>query len=112
MRRGYGCDCAGEKPRRGDPLAKNTLRVIERETGSELESCPWRAFSDPLVAEVLRLYRACTSDMGTVPALAMHMHPSNVAFEGLLHYCGVINRIRANDRKRAEEQRKTEARQR
>lgn len=81
------------------------------DTGLRPGSCPWQAFSDPLVIAVLNLYGACTSDMGTVPALAAAMHPPKIVLDGLTFYCSVIGRIRASDRK-LEEQRRAQANQR
>lgn len=55
----YGCDCDGVK--RSEPLdlgrsgeaLRGHIVAIERVTGHAPPTCPWRAFSEPIVAEVL-----------------------------------------------------------
>lgn len=89
-------------------MGENFLKTIDSETGERPDSCPWMAFHDPLVSEVLKLYRACSGEMGAVPALAMHLNPSNIAFDGLLFYCGAVNRIRAADFERERKRREAE----
>lgn len=55
----YGCDCDGvsrvgplDLGREGEAL-RGYIKTIEHVTGHAPPTCPWRAFSEPIVAEVL-----------------------------------------------------------
>jgi hypothetical protein len=61
-RRAYSCDCDGISHTLGDfelgaPQAavRRHLDVIKRVTGNKPPTCPWRAYHDPLVFEVMEL---------------------------------------------------------
>lgn len=101
MRAGYRCDCAGPPPALHpySLVADRTREELRRLTGDAPPSCPWRAFGDPLIAEVLELYRACGggTEGGAVPSRALALDPPHDAWQGLLHYAAVTTRIRIED---------------
>lgn len=55
----YGCDCDGiERPEQLDhgrpqDVARGVLVAVERVTGIQPPTCPWRAFYEPVVRDVL-----------------------------------------------------------
>jgi hypothetical protein len=58
------CPCGGEvpsalreAPEAGHVIAETLLDDCEAATGERPSGCPWRAFADPYVAEVLRAHR-------------------------------------------------------
>lgn len=63
MRQAWRCDCDGASHLLGDAYSagapeagvRRHLDVIDRVTGFKPPTCPWRAFSDPLVAETMDL---------------------------------------------------------
>jgi hypothetical protein len=63
MRRAWRCDCDGASHLAGGSYStghaeegvRRHLDVIAHVTGSKPPTCPWRAFTDPLVAEVMDL---------------------------------------------------------
>lgn len=90
-----------------DRLADVMLDQIERVTGHRPPTCPWRSFSDPLVGEVLSLYRAVggATENGAVPALALPHDPPHRVWQGLNAYASAVSLIRAEDARLAREQR-------
>ena len=57
----YGCDCDGvsrtgplDLGREGEAL-RGHIKAIEHVTGHAPPTCPWRSFSEPIVAEVLSI---------------------------------------------------------
>lgn len=79
------------------------LDTIERVTGQRPDTCPWHAFQDPLVVEVLDLYRMAASDDGVTPALLLPLDPPNEVWEGVSHYHEATLRLRVDARRRAQE---------
>jgi hypothetical protein len=59
------------------------LDVIRRVTGSRPHTCPWRAYSDPLVAEVMRYVWAC--DPPNLSAVLSESDPE-ILHEGIATY--------------------------
>lgn len=55
----YGCDCDGVRRDeqldlgRAQDVARGVLTAVERVTGLRPPTCPWRAFYEPVVREVL-----------------------------------------------------------
>lgn len=100
MRRCLQCPCHGDP---GAPIVDDEIEAVhvalDRLTGSRPETCLWWQMRDPIVGEVLELYRACLNGMGATPALAAALDPSNRAWEGLLHYAAVHDRVRAEERR-------------
>lgn len=57
LRLSYGCDCAGKVSGRvGPKMTDGILSTVEDWTGSRPLTCPWRAFTDPLVRAVLEAW--------------------------------------------------------
>lgn len=57
LRLSYGCDCEGETNGRvGAKMTDGILSTVEEWTGSRPLTCPWRAFVDDLVREVLEAW--------------------------------------------------------
>ena len=83
------------------------LDGIEKLTGGRPPSCPWRAFREPIVSEVLTLYRACggATEAGPVPSRVLALDPTYAAWQGLLHYVQAIALTRASDAKKARDSR-------
>ena len=61
----YGCDCDGVTRSeqldlgRAQDAARGVLVAVERVTGLRPPTCPWRAFYEPVVREVLAVSWAC-----------------------------------------------------
>lgn len=84
--------------------------MISSVAGAEPQTCPWQAFSDPLVVEVLELHRAVGggTDGGAVPSRALAMDPPHVVWEGLNHYVYAAGLIRSHDWQKREDERRAE----
>lgn len=84
------------------------LTVFEHVTRNPApDTCPWRAFADPIVAAVLDVMALTDGDnlAGAVtPALP------NVVYEGALHYRRARNSIERDRRAREKQQRENGAR--
>jgi hypothetical protein len=75
--------------------ARKHYRVaVMNATGVEPMTCPWRAFDDPDVAEVMRLYRWFESGQ---LALAIGSDPPNALVEAIGIYHGALSSVRAHD---------------
>lgn len=54
LRLSYGCDCCGPVEGRQTAVMTNgVFDTVEQWTGHRPASCPWRAFSHPLVRQVI-----------------------------------------------------------
>lgn len=65
----YACDCDGvtrqmaDRGIEGDSI-RATLGIVERVAGHRPPTCPWRAFYEPIVREVLSVSWAVGGDLG------------------------------------------------
>lgn len=98
----YACDCDGvtrdgsvDHGVEGDHLRRH-LTMIEQVTGHRPPTCPWNAFNEPIVKEVLKHTWSVTDGNLTV---SMGADPSNIVSEAMGVY------IRARGAARAEEDR-------
>jgi len=74
------------------------MELQKRASGVRPVECPWLAYSDPFVREVLGYYRSTTGGMdGAKPALLIAADLPNVVWEGVNYYHEVTARIRAHD---------------
>ena len=77
-------------------------------TGERPDTCPWRAFQEPLVADVLRAYGLFESGQ---MALWLGADPPAVLVEAVVFYHASVNRVRADrderERKKRDLKRKT-----
>ena len=78
--------------------------MIRHITGDRPTTCPWMAFADPVVVDVLDAYRACANGMGVTPALLLPSDPPHHVWMGLQHYCHVMAKAK-EDVQRIEKQR-------
>lgn len=106
-RRVYRCDCDGvshleghESYEAGAPEmgVRRFLDVIGRVTACRPPTCPWRAFDDPLVREVMRLVPFFES--GNLIA-ALDPDPPGILLEAFGAYRSALESTRAEDRKLA-----------
>lgn len=104
----YRCDCDG-KVRRLRVLsredgAEQVASNVEAITGQRYDGCPWRAYEDPFVGEVLRAYRHWKER-------SLHLvwgdDPPVALIRGLEVYDAALNAIRAHDM--GEDRKKREA---
>lgn len=113
LRAGYRCDCDGvERTLRvcsgADDPSEQILTGIERATGERPDGCPWRAFDDPYVGEVLRAYRWWKAGQ-----LALRWPDPPVALLiGLEVYDAALNAVQAHDSREERKRRETEAKER
>lgn len=82
---------------------------VEAATGTRGSACPWRAFRDPFVAEVLRAYRHWKERQlslvwGTAPPAAL--------MRGLEVYAAALNGTQAHDIREERKRRERENRER
>lgn len=58
-RQSWGCDCGGavgpERP--ADPFVDASRLTMKHITGTEPRTCPWRAFDNPIVRDVVRAHQ-------------------------------------------------------
>jgi len=90
-----------------DP-SEQIFTSIEKATGTRGSACPWRAFRDPFVGEVLRAYRWFKAGQ----LAALWPHPPAALVRGLEVYDAALNGTQAHDireeRKRREREREQE----
>lgn len=70
--------------------------MIERVTGFRPAECPWRAFEDPIVSEVLDAYRWFESGQ---LAIQLGNDPPAILVEAIGVYHGALNRVWSHDRR-------------
>lgn len=108
-RRAYGCDCSGPvAPDAHEALGRPVrahLKLIERVAGHRPPTCPWRAFYDPLVREVVALAPFATE--GNLGA-AWGDDPPQLLIDAYATYAAARNRTLAEDEKLRAEQEKRE----
>lgn len=115
MRRAWRCDCDGVSHTLGGEYGtgraetgiRRHLDVIQRVTGHDPRTCPWRAYSDPLVAEVMQYVWAC--DPPNLSA-AIGADPPAILVDGIAHYRMALLATQGEDmklrRERMERERK------
>lgn len=105
IRRSYPCDCNGDAtPGRETPrMTDGTLSVIEDVTGHRPPSCPWSAFSDPLVRDVLHAYRFFESGQLSI---GIGDDPPARLVEGIALYHTSVQHLQADDIQRRREENK------
>lgn len=59
---------------------------------------------EPIVGEVLGLYRVARTDDGVTPALALGINPSARTWHALQFYVQCVDRVRADEMKRQREE--------
>ena len=75
--------------------------MIRAVTGETYDGCPWRAFGDDGVPEVLAAAQACRSADGITPALLLPGDPSQAVLTGVIHYARCVAMVRDDDAARA-----------
>lgn len=112
MRRAYRCPCDGQSHRApGRPAGGLALTVlsdldlIEKSTGNRPATCPWWAFRDPDVSEVLKAYDCIAGDEGSDELLRQWWGPDPEWWlvAGLNHYKRVLSRVLAESYRLARE---------
>lgn len=90
--------------------AEAVLTTIERQAGARPPGCPWRAWEEPEVTEVLDLYYdAHTGEAAHVASLYPVDPPAHL-LEGVRWYRSCTNRMRAAEQKRREAEREQKSR--
>ena len=77
--------------------------MIERVAGAAPETCPWQAYGDPFVGEVLDLWRIASTGDGVSIASVWQMDPADVLWEGLQHYAHSVAKVREQHRHAADQ---------
>lgn len=104
----YGCDCDGVKRDSVDgggvegAAVRSTLKVIQSLTGHRPPTCPWRAFYEPIVREVLDV--AWAIEGGNLPA-ALGPDPDYIVMQGVSVYRRALLSTKADDMKLDQEER-------
>lgn len=107
----YGCDCDGvtrepiDGGREGEAV-RASIRTIERITGYAPPTCPWRAYYDPIVREVMA--SAWTVDEGNLGA-ALGPDPDAIQVEAMGVYRRALAVTRADDMQLEREERERKA---
>ena len=82
--------------------------MIRDITGTEIESCPWQAFSDPFVQEILEAVPWYEKGQ-----LSMYWpRPLHLHIEGLSHYSRAVMQVRGEDQRVRMKQMQDEAKKR
>ena len=81
---------------------------VEAATGTKGSACPWRAFRDPFVAEVLRAYRWWKAGQ----LAALWPRPPLALVRGLEVYDSALNSVQAHDIREERKRRERENRER
>jgi hypothetical protein len=104
----YGCDCDGvnrpgpvDRGIEGDSV-RASLGMIERVAGYRPPTCPWRAFSEPIVREVLSVVQLGIAALGP--------DPDAVVVEGLSVYTQAKKATELDEQKILHEEREAKAR--
>ena len=110
------CPCSGERyddeirVTTGDgDIAEAILDGCEEATGERPSGCPWRAFSDPYVAEVLRAYRWWKA--GQLESRYPGGVPAPIA-SGVEVYDSALNSVQVVDMRADREKREAERKER
>lgn len=105
------CDCDGKRRTLrvievggGDPSTQ-MLEGIEAATGNREVACPWRAFRDPFVSEVLSAYRHWKQRQ---LALVWGPDPPAALMQGLEVYDAALNGVQLHDARKERERRERE----
>ena len=77
--------------------------MIEAVTGERYDGCPWRAFGEDGVPEVMEAAQSCRTDSGITPAMLLPSDPPQAVMTGLLHYARCVSMVRDDDAARAAE---------
>ena len=85
--------------------AEQVASANERVTGDRPDGCPWRAYEDPFVGEVLRAYRHWKERQ---LHLVWGADPPVALMRGIEVYDAALNAIRANDIREEREKNKRE----
>lgn len=103
MRASYACDCMGERHvgRESPRMTDGVLDVIENVTGARPPSCPWSAFRDPLVQDVVSAYRFFESGQLSI---TVGDDPPPRIVEGVAHYHAAVQHIQMDDMRRQREE--------
>ena len=92
IRRSYGCDCGGQvNGRENAHITEPYFKAIEKWTGERPNTCAWRAFYDPLVKDVLKIYQFYTSGQ---LAIILGADPPLYLLEAVAYYHDKVERIR------------------
>jgi hypothetical protein len=84
----------------------NWRKGLDIVAGARPESCPWRAYYDPVVAAVLDALRSCATGDGYSPAMLLPLDPPHAVWEGVHEYLSARAKIDAHDRRLEEQNRK------
>lgn len=87
-----------------DP-SEQILAGIEEATGTRPDGCPWQAFRDPFVAEVLKAYRWWK---GGQLATVWGADPPAALVRGIEVYDAALNAVQAHDLRKERERREQE----
>lgn len=105
----YGCDCDGverkpvDRGAHGD-AARGVLRAIDRVTGHEPPTCPWRAMSEPIVRDVLAVSWAAEGNLAAV----LGADPDHKLTQALGVYTRAKNYTRSDEMRLESEERERE----
>jgi hypothetical protein len=107
----WGCDCDGESHLAGDAdgvagdnaFRTRHLHVIQKVTGFAPPTCPWRAYYDPLVREVVDLWWA--EEHGNMAAV-LGDAPPGILVDAVGAFSRALKATMAEDSKLANEERK------
>lgn len=94
-----GCDCDGVSRQQLDlgiegHAIRASLSVIERVAGHRPPTCPWRAFYDPLVQDVLAV--SPHAKRGNLSA-ALGPDPDNLVVQGVSVYQRAVDATEADE---------------
>jgi len=71
--------------------------MVEAITGGSPPSCPWQAYEDPVICEILAAYGACATGMGVSTALLLPADPPHLIWQGVNFYRHVSAKVRDHD---------------
>jgi len=71
--------------------------MIEQIAGTRPPGCPWMAYSDPIICEILSAYGSVVGGMGATTALLLPSDPPHVVWQGVNYFRHVSAKVHEHE---------------
>lgn len=102
-RAGWACPCSGAVEPKPDRFIESVKEMMRNVTGRSTDTCPWTAFGDPVVADIINAHR--WYDTGQVHLFLGSDPPAHLV-AGLEMYVAALSATRADRMDRESEERR------